>query len=129
MTGVFDAGFSGCWFRVGWVWICGFFFFFGFGLGGFWLDCLVLWFWTHSREGRWVLVFTTVFSSCLGILVGVVALAAASAAAAALAAAQISWGRYMKVILVMLWVGFVDLCVACPTICWNFFFFSDRALL
>ena len=24
----------------------------GFGLGGFWLDCLVFWFRTHSREGR-----------------------------------------------------------------------------
>ena len=22
--GFFDAGFCGCWFRVGWVWICGF---------------------------------------------------------------------------------------------------------
>ena len=63
---------------------------FGFGLGGFWLDCLVFWFRTHSREGRWLLDFTTVFSACLGILVGAVALAAASAAAAALAAAQIS---------------------------------------
>ena len=93
------------------------------GWWGFDFGLLGFWFRTHSREGRWLLGFTMVFSSCLGILVGAAALAAASAAAAALAAAQISWGRYMKVILVMLWVGFVDLCVAWPTICWNFFFF------
>ncbi len=43
--------------------------------------------------------FIRAFSSCLGILVGAVVLAAA----------QISCGRYMKVILVMVWVGFVDL--------------------
>ena len=103
---------SGCWgfsFELGW-------------LGGFWL--------TYSREGRWLMGFTMTFSSCLGILVGAAALVAASAATA-LAAAQISWGRYMKVILVMVWVEvlFFFFCVWLDLRFAGNFFFSDRALL
>ena len=92
------------------------------GWWGFDFGLLGFWFWAHSREGRWLLGFTMVFSSCLGILVG-----AAALAAAALATAQISWGRYMKVILVMFFCFFV--CGLTYDLLEFFFFWSSSALI